>query len=445
MELVIKILQFVISLSLLVFIHELGHFITAKLFGVRVEKFYIFFDAGGFSLLKFRIGDTQFGIGWVPFGGYCKISGMIDESMDLDQMKEPPKEYEFRAKPAWQRLIIMTGGVIMNLILAVIIYIGMSYAWGKAYVANDDVAYGYYFNDLGHKAGFVDGDKILSIGGEPIENSDEIITRLVFDQFPPVEVLRDGAPQTVNIPQELMPQFLNSKVRFMDFRIPFVVGEVVADMGAARAGIMAGDSLVAINGEQTLFFDQYSKLFANAKNTTVDITVARDSAGVEIFRTMPVEVSDQGMIGVKPFNYTRYLPIQTHYYTLLQAVPAGLERTGNQISDYWKQLKMIVQPKTEAYKSLGGFIAIGNLFDGMWNWYKFWNITALLSVVLAIMNMLPIPALDGGHVLFLLWEVITGRRPSDKFMEYAQITGLLLIFALLIFANANDIYRIFIK
>lgn len=445
MDIVIKILQFVVSLSLLVFIHELGHFIAAKIFGVKVEKFYIFFDAGGFSLLKFRIGETEFGVGWVPFGGYCKISGMIDESMDLEQMKEPPKDYEFRSKPAWQRLIIMTGGVIMNVVLAVIIYIGMSYAWGKQYIASDDVLYGYYFNDLGHEAGFVDGDKILAVGGEQIDNTDDIFVRMVIDQLPPVEVLRDGVRRTVDIPQELFPQFLNSKTPIQSYRIPFVVGKVIEESGAERAGIQPGDSLVAFNGREMMFFDEYSKEFARAKNQTVELTVARDSAGVTVFRTLPVDVSDDGIIGVNPYNFTRFIPIQTHYYTFLQSIPAGLQRTGTQISDYWKQLKMIVQPKTEAYKSLGGFLAIGSLFDGVWDWYRFWNITALLSIVLAIMNILPIPALDGGHVLFLLWEVVTGRRPSDKFMEYAQITGLLIIFALLIYANANDIYRFFIK
>ena len=446
MELFIKIVQFFASLSLLVLVHELGHFITAKIFGVRVEKFYIFFNPW-FSLVKFRIGETEFGIGWVPFGGYCKISGMIDESMDLEQMKEPPKPYEFRSKPAWQRLLIMVGGVIMNLILAICIYIGMSYAWGDEYFANEDIKYGYVFSDLGHEAGFRDGDIILSVGGEKVEEYHRVYGTIAIKNKP-VQVLRDGQTLNIDISEEMVGKMLDEKnIRgFMKPRIPFLVYAVLNDSGADKAGVMPGDSVVAVNGDKLAFHDEYSKELAQLKGQSADLTVARDSAGTRVFKTLNVAVSDDGLIGVEVSNQLAYyFPVRTHNYTFLQAIPAGFKRAGMEISSYWDQLKLIVKPKTGAYKSLGGFIRIGSLFGGTWDWVRFWDMTALLSIILAVMNILPIPALDGGHVLFLLWEMITGRKPGDKFMEYAQIVGLLLVFGLVLFANANDIYRLFIK
>lgn len=442
MEITIKILQFFASLSLLVLVHELGHFFAARMFGVRVDKFYIFFNPW-FSLVKFKIGQTEFGIGWIPFGGYCKIAGMIDESMDTEQMKLPARPDEFRSKPAWQRLIIMTGGVIMNLVLALVIFIGMSYAYGERYVANDELRYGYVFNDAGHEAGFRDGDRILSVGGKHIENYLLVQRTIVFDNAP-VEVLRGDERIMVTVPQGLIARILDSP-DFMEARIPFVVGKVVAETGAALAGIQPMDSLVAVNGRELFFHDEYQKAFAELKGQTADITVARDSAGVTVFRTLPVAISEQGTIGVKPFGPAAFMPVQTKYYSLLESIPAGFHRTGEQISDYWKQLKLIVSPKTEAYKSLGGFMAIGSFFPSTWDWPHFWSITALLSIILAVMNMLPIPMLDGGHVMFLLWEVVTGRKPSDKFLEHAMTVGMILLFALLLYANGNDIYRFFIK
>ncbi|MDL2320481.1 RIP metalloprotease RseP [Alistipes sp. OttesenSCG-928-B03] len=441
---VIKILMFILSLSLLVFIHELGHYIAARIFGVKVEKFYIFFDAWGFSLLKFKIGETQFGIGWIPFGGYCKISGMIDESMDTEQMKQPAKPDEFRSKPAWQRLIIMTGGVIMNVILAIIVYIGFSYTQGDNYIANDDLKYGYYFNDLGHEAGFRDGDKVLTVDGEHIENYLNVYKKILIGAVPPVEVMRDGATMTVSVPEEMIEKMLTDPT-FMRPRIPFVIGDTMAGMPATQAGILPGDSLVAIDSVQTIFFDQYSRIFGERKGKTAEITVARDSAGVEVLRTMQVTISDEGTIGVYPMSPAHFFPIRHISYNFWQAIPAGVRKTGTEISDYWDQVKMIFKPKTGAYKSLGGFVTIGSIFPDTWDWSAFWSITAFLSIILAVMNILPIPALDGGHVLFLLWEVVTGRKPSDKFMEWATMIGLLLVVALVLFANANDIYRLFTK
>ena len=448
MELFIKILMFVLSLSLLVFIHELGHFLTARMFGVRVEKFYLFFDPW-FSLLKFRIGETEFGIGWIPFGGYCKISGMIDESMDLEQMKEEPKHYEFRSKPAWQRLLIMTGGVIMNLVLAVTVYIGMSYKWGDQYFANNDMIYGYVFSDLGHEIGFRDGDRILRVGGHEIEEVNAVFRAIVFDTAP-VEVQRGDERATVEITNETTGKILalaeDKEWRFLTPRIPFVINGVQDGMPAASGGVLPGDSLVALNGSEMLFYDQYQKAFAENKGGSVDLTVARDSAGVTVYKTLSVGVTDEGIIGVLPMGkLSRFFPVHNKQYGFLASFPVGFRKAGNEISGYWKQLKMIVKPETGAYKSVGGFMSIGSIFPGTWDWYEFWRITAFLSIVLAIMNILPIPALDGGHVLFLLWEVVTGRKPSDKFMEYAQITGLLIVFALILFSNGNDIYKFFIK
>ena len=448
MELFIKILMFITSLSLLVLIHELGHFLTAKMFGVRVEKFYLFFNPG-FSLVKFRIGETEFGIGWVPFGGYCKIAGMIDESMDLEQMKEEPKPYEFRSKPAWQRLLIMTGGVIMNLVLAVAVYIGMSYKWGDQYFANNDMIYGYVFSDLGHELGFRDGDRILRVGGREIEDIDALLPAIVFDAAP-VEVMRGGDRVTVEITDETTGKILklaeDKEWRFLTPRIPFVINGVQEGMPAALGGILPGDSLVALNGEEILFYDLYQKALAENKGRSVDLTVVRDSSGVTIHKTLPIEVMADGKIGVMPMSkLSRFFPAHNKQYGFLQSFPVGFSKAGNEISGYWKQLKMIFKPKTGAYKSVGGFMSIGSIFPGTWDWHEFWRITAFLSIILAIMNILPIPALDGGHVLFLLWEVVTGRKLSDKFLEYAQMVGILLVFALILFANGNDIYRFFIK
>ena len=395
MDILIKILQFILSFSLLVIIHEFGHFLFARLFKTRVEKFYLFFNPW-FSLFKFKKGGTEYGIGWIPFGGYVKIAGMIDESMDTDQMKQPVQPYEFRAKPAWQRLLIMVGGVLMNILLAVFIYIGMSYTWGKTYLDNKDVKYGYVYNDLAREMGFRNGDKIVDIDGEAVEDAGAIWQTIVIDQAKTVTVDRDG-------------------------------------------------QRVRIDGESMRYFDQYRQAFETYASDTVTLGVMRDSAGITRLITLPVKVSEKGTIGVYPVSPASLLALSTHRYNFWQAIPAGIQRTGSEISSYAKQIKLMFTPKTEAYKSLGGVIAIGNIFPNYWSWEQFWRITAFLSVVLAVMNILPIPALDGGHVLFLLVEVITGRRPSDKFLERAQLFGIIILFALLIYANGNDIYRFFIK
>lgn len=444
MDILIKVLQFVLSFSILVIVHEFGHFIFARIFGTRVEKFYLFFNPW-FSLFKYKKGDTEYGIGWIPFGGYVKIAGMIDESMDTEQMKQPVQPYEFRAKPAWQRLLIMVGGVLMNILLAVVIYIGISFTWGDKYIANDDLSYGYTYSALAKEMGFQDGDKILDIAGNKVDDWTRVMPMILIDQAPYVTVERDGKPVRVDIGEEYTARLIHSGTLFAVPRIPFVVREVPKGGGAAEAGLMAGDSLVSLNGQPAYFLEQYQKAFAENKGGEVEIGVVRDSAGIDVTRTFKVKVSDEGMIGVGLTSYDHFFPIRTVEYNFLEAIPAGIKLTGSEISSYAKQLKLIVSPKAEGYKAVGGVLTIGNIFPGVWNWESFWRITAFISIVLAIMNILPIPALDGGHVLFLLVEVVSGRKPSDKFLERAQIVGVIILFALLILANGNDIYKFFIK
>lgn len=446
MDTVIKILQFIVSLSLLVIIHEFGHFLFARLFKTRVEKFYLFFDPW-FSLFKFKKGDTEYGIGWVPFGGYVKISGMIDESMDTEQMKSPPQPYEFRAKPAWQRLLIMVGGVVMNVVFALIIYIGMSYKWGETVLENKDIVYGYTFNSLGQEMGFRNGDRIVDIDGKPATEYLDVLKSILISQPEYVTVDRNGQKIRIDITDESINRLLQStdSTSLLMPRIPFVVGSVVSGSGAAQAGLHPGDSLISYNGTPMTFFDQYSSAFHAAPGDTVTLGLVRKTDGMTKITTLPVKVSTEGTIGVYPRTIDSMLTFSTHNYSLLESIPAGFKRTGAEISSYIDQIKLLFNPKTEAYKSLGGVITMGSIFPTEWDWQRFWSITAFLSIILAVMNILPIPALDGGHVLFLLVEVITRRKPSDKFLEYAQIVGMFIIFALMIFATGNDIYRFFIK
>ncbi|MDR2894078.1 MAG: RIP metalloprotease RseP [Alistipes sp.] len=456
MEIVIKALQLILALSLLVFVHELGHYLSARWFGIRVEKFYIFMDVGGVSLFKFKIGETTFGIGWLPFGGYCKISGMIDESLDTEAMKAPPQPWEFRSKPAWQRLIVMVGGVVMNVVAACVIYIGMSWHWGESYIDNGDLTWGYAFNELGHEAGFRDGDRIVSLDGEAVSGDfGRVYVDMVIGGVRSVGVLREGegVPEgaqgdiggtreaTVTIPEELIARMLES-TDFMTPRIPFVVTAVPAETDTRLA---AGDSLVALNGVPMAFRHEYERALAEIAGTTAAVTVVRDSAGVAVRRTVEAPVSADGRFGVNARIGTDYFPVHTRDYSFAEAVPAGFRRAGSQISGYWDQLKLVVSPQTGAYKQVGSLITIGSIFPGTWNWLVFWSVTAFISIALAVINILPIPALDGGHTLFLLWEVVTRRRLSDKFLEWATTVGMVLLMALIVFTFWNDIYRFFIK
>ena len=439
MEILIKVVQLFLSLSLLVAIHEFGHFIVARIFKIRVEKFYIFFDPW-FSLFKFKRGDTEYGLGWIPLGGYVKIAGMIDESMDTEQMKQPVQPWEFRAKPAWQRFLVMVAGVVMNLLLAFAIYCGISYKWGSSYLANEEVKWGYNFNTTAEQMGFVDGDKIISIEGKEIDNVNEILNALVIsDSDRTVVIERQGLQQQFTIPYDQLIEMRNNE-EFKDLYSPVVpmIVESIEFETTREAGILAGDRIKGVNGIISDDATQIKEFLAECKGTDATLEVERQGGTIQI--TLPV--SEDGRIGIlmaQPFE------LRTRHYSLLESIPAGARLTIKQLKGYWQQLKMIFQPKTEMYKSLGGFISIGSIFPSEWNWLSFWNTTAFLSIILAVMNIIPIPGLDGGHSLFTLWEIITRRKPSDKFLEIAQYVGLAILFALLIYANGNDIYRFFIK
>lgn len=440
----IKAAQLILSLSLLVIVHEFGHFMFAKLFKARVEKFYLFFNPW-FSLFKRKFGETEYGIGWVPFGGYVKISGMIDESMDKEQMAQPPQPYEFRSKPAWQRLLIMVGGVMMNILMAFAIYIGISYSYGESYFSNKDVVDGYSYSELAKEIGFEDGDKIVTVGGEEIDSPTKILNAIIIGGEQDVVIERDGKPKTISIKEEHIPLLLKDGSGFMMLRPAYIVAGVSEDGGAAKGGILKGDSLVAANGEAMRYLDSYKAVFAQNKGQQVELTVARDSMGTLIQKSLLVDVSSEGLIGTE-IDLNRGMAIYTERqidYTFLESIPIGIGRTKDMVVSYVQQLKLIFNPKTEAYKSVGSVVSMGSIFPSTWNWYSFWSITALFSVILAVMNILPIPALDGGHVLFLIYEVITRRKPSDKFMEYATTAGVAFLLALMAFALGNDIYKLF--
>lgn len=441
MEIVlIKAAQLVLSLSLLVIIHEFGHFLLARLFKTRVEKFYLFFDPW-FALFKTKKGETEYGIGWLPLGGYVKISGMIDESMDKEAMKLPPQPYEFRSKKTWQRLLIMVGGVLMNFILAFVIYIGVLYAWGEQYIPTASVKYGIEVDSTGYKIGLRNGDKILSVGNKPVEEFYKIIPTIVLDKAQDIQVERDGQKIDVPITEDDLALLIKSK-GVINFRIPF--DYKIAKFGkgsvAKEAGLENGDRIVGLNDQTYEFNDQFKAALRDNIGKQVTINALRNGQPVNVALTVP----EDGMLGIQlDLDMKNFPEFKTIRYGLMASIPAGITRGINTINDYLKQFKLIFSPKTKAYESLGGFISIGNIFPGMWDWGSFWSMTAFLSIILGVMNLLPIPALDGGHVMFLLFEMITGRKPGDKFLEYAQIVGMVVLLSLVIYANGNDIFKLF--
>ena len=440
MEILIKVLQFFMSLSLLVAIHEFGHFIMARVFKIRVEKFYIFFDPW-FSLFKWKRGDTEYGVGWLPLGGYVKIAGMIDESMDLEQMQAPVQPYEFRAKPAWQRFMVMIAGVVMNILMAMMIYTGIRYVYGESYMANEDVKWGYVFNESAERMGFRDGDKFVSIDGEAIDDINEVRSKLLLTKEDRhVVVDRDGEQVAFTIPFEQLLEMRRNR-EYEDLyllRMPFFI-DSLASPSAIESGLKVGDQVVALNGEKAIGAQEITELLQQHKSDTVALTVMRGG----VANDLNVPINAEGKIGVM-FKGDLFQP-RTRTFTFFEAIPAGVGLAFDTVAEYWQQLKLIFQPKTKMYEELGGFIAIGNIFPSEWDWLRFWTMTAFLSVILAVMNILPIPGLDGGHALFTLWEMITGRKPSDKFLEVMQYVGFAILFALLIYANGNDIYRLFTK
>ena len=441
MDVLIKVIQFFMSLSLLVAIHEFGHFIVARMFKIRVEKFYIFFDPW-FSLFKWKRGDTEYGVGWVPLGGYVKIAGMIDESMDLEQMKAPVQPWEFRAKPAWQRFCVMVAGVVMNVLLAMCIYSGLRYVYGESYMANEDVKWGYEFNAAAERMGFRDGDKFISVDGEALDDVNDMRSRLLLtesDRHIVVERAGEQVAFTIAF-EELLEMRRNREYEDLYMiRMPFIIDEVVSE-SAVAAGLKAGDEVVACNGQEGV----------TAATITMDILPAHkgDTLSLRVLRSgesvmLQVPVNEEGKMGVM-FKGDVFQP-RTRSFTFWQAIPAGISFAIDTIADYWEQLKLIFQPKTKMYEELGGFIAIGNIFPSEWDWMQFWSMTAFLSIILGVMNILPIPGLDGGHALFTLWEIVTGRKPSDRFLEIMQYIGLAILLVLVVYANANDIIRLFAR
>ena len=437
MEVFVKIAQLLLSLSILVILHEAGHFMFAKLFKTRVEKFYLFFDPW-FSLLKFKKGETQYGIGWIPLGGYVKISGMIDESMDKEQMKKPAEPWEFRSKPSWQRLIIMLGGVMVNFLLAIVIYIMVLFVWGEEYLPTENIKYGILVDSVGIEMGLRNGDKILSVDNQEVENFYQIIPDIVLNERKTIQIKRDGRLMEVKIPKESIPLLIKGKGR-IDVRIPFsplIIEDFLKESPAKNAGLQTGDEILGLNNEIYKYYDQFKKKLDESIGEKVSLQIKRNSNNLEI----PVVVNNQGMIGIRR-DVKDFFEFRKIEYGFFESIPAGITKGVETLRDYLKQIKLIFSKDTKAYESLGGFITIGSIFPGVWDWYAFWNLTAFLSIILAIMNILPIPALDGGHVMFLLYEVVTGRKPGDKFMEYAQMTGMIIILALLLFANGNDVIR----
>jgi len=443
MIILIKILQFVMSLSILVIIHELGHFTLAKLFKTRVEKFYLFFDPW-FSLFKFKKGETEYGIGWLPLGGYVKISGMIDESMDKEQLKQPPQPWEFRSKSSWQRLLIMTGGVIFNFILAMLIFILVLFAWGETYLPTSNVKYGIVTDSVGYAMGLRNGDKILSVDNQHVENFLEISADIILNNRKTIQVERDGATLNLEIPNDYIPKMLKGKGQ-IDTRIPFgpyIIESFGKKSPAKAAGVLVKDQVVGLDDKKFTYYDEFQKYLFNNKQHPVTLNIIRKGENVNV----TVTPDSLGMLGIgRSVSLDQIFELKTIKYGFIQSIPAGINKGFKTISDYLKQFKLIFSKHTKAYQSLGGFITIGNIFPGVWDWQRFWNLTAFLSIILAVMNILPIPALDGGHVLFLLFEVVTGKKPSDKFLEYAQIVGMVILLALLLYANGNDILRLIRK
>jgi len=437
-EVLIKALQLILSLTILVIIHELGHFFFARLFKTRVEKFYLFFNPW-FSLFKKKIGETEYGIGWLPFGGYVKIAGMIDESLDKEQLKHPPQPYEFRSKKSWQRLLIMLGGILFNIFLAFFIYSMVLFAWGEKYLPNSEVKYGIMTDSLGLSIGLKNGDYILSLDNKPIDNFRKIVHDIVLNDVKTIQVKRNDSIININIPSTIKANLIKNP-NFIEVRIPFIIDGFIENSIGKKFGLQKDDRFVAINNEPAYFFDEVRDKLNKNKNKTAIIKVLRGKDTV----TLNIPIPDNGKLGIYPLSdLERFFKLKEINYNFFESFIAGVGKTFDMLNSYIKQFKLLFSPETRAYESIGGFITIGKIFPSEWDWYSFWSMTAFLSIILAFMNLLPIPALDGGFVLFLIFEIITGKKPSDKFLEYAQIVGMVILFSLLIYANGNDIIKLF--
>ena len=438
-ETLIQAAQFFLSLSFLIVLHELGHFIPAKLFNTRVEKFYLFFDPY-FSLFKKKIGGTEYGIGWLPLGGYVKISGMIDESMDTEHLNAEPQPWEFRSKPAWQRLIIMVGGVAVNVLLAMVIYAMILFTWGDDYLKTENLKYGIKCSELAKEIGFQNGDKILTIDGVYYENFSDIPEAILISGASEVLVERNGETVSISIPSNLIERFIDkNESGFIGMAWPYIAQKFDDGSVAEAAGVLAGDQLIAINGQAALYFSDYVKTLPSFAGQEIQLSVLR---GLDTLH-YNMMLGETGKIGVYYVPPSELISYDHRDYGFFESFPAGTAMAIDKLDSYVQQMKLIFNPETGAWKGLGGFISIGKQYSPEWDWHSFWSFTAFLSIILAFMNILPIPALDGGHVMFLLGEMITGRKPSDKLLEYAQVTGFLILIALLLLANGNDIIKLF--
>ena len=431
MVVLVKTLQVILALSLLIIVHELGHFMWARIFGIKVEKFYIFFDVRGHAIARWHWGETEFGIGWIPFGGYCKIAGMVDESMDLEQLKKDPQPWEFRSKPAWQRLLVMAGGVLNNFIFAVVVYCLIAGIWGDAYISNKNAHIAP--NELAQEMGFRLGDHIIAFDDYEPQDFGMLQADLARRNVRTARILRESDTLTLYIDQSYIGDVLNSPGMF-DLALPFIIDSMRVDGPNANCGIEAGDRIVAFDGTPVGYIQDARQVLAGLSSQTVSASVLRGADTLSV----PVAVDSLGQIGV----YLRMPEVVYLKYSALEAIPAGVKLTGETMSGYIKDLGLLLRPSSGAYKSVGSFIAIGQVFPSVWDWYRFLSILALLSVMLGIMNLLPIPALDGGHILFTLYEMITRRKPGVKFLAVMQIIGMALLFGLMILAFGNDIGRL---
>ncbi|MBB4118371.1 MAG: RIP metalloprotease RseP [Mesonia hippocampi] len=427
----IKAIQLLLSLSFLIVLHELGHFIPAKIFKTRVEKFFLFFDVK-FALFKKKIGDTVYGIGWLPLGGYVKISGMIDESMDKEQMAQPPKPWEFRSKPAWQRLIIMLGGVTVNLILGFLIYAMVLFVWGTGYISKEAIPEGFSVHESFHQYGFKDGDIVLETNGEELENMRAVNQHLLVRGVETMKVRhQDGTEEVLSLPEDIgHTMFQSGVLEPFAIKVLAKVDSILPDSPAQKAGLIKGDKIVAAEGKKVEYLDQLRKELKGKDQVT--LMVQRNNE----IKQLQVAPNEKGSVGFMSFDTPK---ISVKEYGFGESIVKGFDFAYWTLHDYVAQFKYVFTKKGAT--QVGGFGAIGNLFPSVWDWQSFWMTTALISIILAFMNILPIPALDGGHVMFLLYEMITGRKPNDKFMEYAQMIGFFILIALVLYANGNDVYR----
>ena len=444
MEILIKVSQFILSLSLIIVLHEFGHYWPARYFKIKVEKFYLFFDVN-FSLFKKKIGETEWGIGWLPLGGYVKIAGMIDESMDKEQMAKPPKSWEFRSKPSWQRLIIMLGGVTVNFIMAIIIYIGLAYSYGSSSISLDSIDDGFVItNPILTEAGFRTGDKIITVDGQTLETYSDLRKSIIGSTNYQVE--RDGNIVEIQLPVDFLGKLSSSEdMSTFEFRRPFIIQSVSDESLNKDYDIRQGDRIVSVNGQEIKYADQLDPLLQQNSNQTIEVELIRDTFRIK----KTLNVDEDGKLGimygatVQNMVDLGLMKVSINSYSFLESIVAGTNKFISFTGFYIEQFVAIFNPSTGAYKGLGGFISIGNIFPSTWDWQSFWNTTAFLSIMLGVLNLLPIPALDGGHAMFLVYEMVSGRKPSDKFMATVQVIGFIILLALVIFANGNDIYKLF--